>query len=143
MVFSGYPYSIGHIIPVKELAVPLVSKGNLLLHPEFISQPSSINHGLLGFLIRKMSLTGHFIKISMEGLHLSLQLPFGTSNGLIDTSQVRELLIGIRKFLFSHATSTVSLFKQCASFLKGILSSIGPALIGKKLVTNDFLVPLF
>merc|ERR1711922_30719 len=127
----------------QELAVPLVAKGNLLLHPEFISQPSSINHGLLGFLIREMSLAGHFIKISMKGLHLSLQLPLGTSNGLVDTSQVRELLIGIRKFLFSHATSTVSLFKQCASFLKGILSSIGSALIGKELVTNDFLVPLF
>merc|ERR1712180_186233 len=29
-----------------------------------------------------MSLAGHFIKISMKGLHLSLQLPLGTSNGL-------------------------------------------------------------
>merc|ERR1719195_793900 len=127
----------------KEFAISFISKGNFLLHSEFISQPSSINHSLLCLLIRKMSLAGHFIKISMKGLHLGLQFPLSSSNGLVGASQVRKLFISVRELLLRHAASTISLLEQCTSFFKSILSSIGPTLIGKEVVTNDLLVPLF
>merc|ERR1719483_2076456 len=54
----------------KELAIPFTGKGKFLLHPELISQPCRINHGFLCLFLRKVSLTGHFIKISMKSSHL-------------------------------------------------------------------------
>merc|ERR1719492_418138 len=75
----------------------------------------------------------------MKCLHLGFQFPFSTSNSLIGTSQIRKFLIGVRKFLLSHATSAISLFKQSASLLKCILSCIGSTFIGKECITDAFL----
>merc|ERR1711978_709041 len=78
----------------------------------------------------------------MKSLHFSLKFPLGSSNSLILASLVRELFIGIRQFLLSHAPSSIRLFQQSSSFLKCILGRVGLTLIRKKLVTNDLLISL-
>merc|ERR1719297_311866 len=97
-------------LALKQLAVPLKALGHILLIPEFISKASSINHGLLGLVIRQSSFRDHLIQITMENLHLRFQLPLSTSNGLVGASLLRELFIGVRELLLSHTTSPVRLF---------------------------------
>merc|ERR1719351_384521 len=50
-------------------ALSLHALGALLLNPELIGKPGSINHSLLGFLLRKPSFSKHFLQVSMQGLH--------------------------------------------------------------------------
>merc|ERR1719323_1826018 len=50
-------------------ALSLHALGALLRNPELIGKPGSINHSLLGFLLRKPSFSKHFLQVSMQGLH--------------------------------------------------------------------------
>merc|ERR1719511_103544 len=129
-------------LALKQLTIPLKALSQLLLIPKLISQTGSINHGFLGFLLRETSLRNHLIQITMKSLHLRLQLPLGSSNGLVLASLVRQLLIGVRELLFSDAASSVRLLKKGPSLLQSILSRVSPALIGKQLITDNFFGPL-
>merc|ERR1719384_2671589 len=137
--------SIGHLLDMalKQLAIPLKALGHILLIPEFISKASSINHGLLGLVIRQSSFRDHLIQITMESLHLRFQLPLSTSNGLVGASLLRELFIGVRELLLSHTTSPVRLFQEGPGLFQGILSRVSLALIGEQVVTDNVLVSLF
>merc|ERR1719384_42385 len=137
--------SIGHLLDMalKQLAIPLKALGHILLIPEFISKASSINHGLLGLVIRQSSFRDHLIQITMESLHLRFQLPLSTSNGLVGASLLRELFIGVRELLLSHTTSPVRLFQEGPGLFQGILSRVSLALIGEQVVTDNLLVSLF
>merc|ERR1712073_277176 len=75
----------------------------------------------------------------MQGLHLRLELPLGSSDGLVLASQVRELLVGVRQLLLSHATSPVSLFQKSPGLLQSILDGVSLALSGNKVVPGDLL----
>merc|ERR1719340_526007 len=130
-------------LALKQLAVPLKALGHILLIPEFISKASSINHGLLGLVIRQSSFRDHLIQITMESLHLRFQLPLSTSNGLVGASLLRELFIGVRELLLSHTTSPVRLFQEGPGLFQGILSRVSLALIGEQVVTDNLLVSLF
>merc|ERR1711893_461577 len=67
----------------QQLAVLLKALSKILFLTELISKTSSINHCLLSLVIREMGFIGHLIQIAMRSLHLRLELPLGTSNGLV------------------------------------------------------------
>merc|ERR1719471_1656349 len=140
-VSLGLIQALLHVLDLalKKLAVLLKALSNILLRAQLISNASSINHCLLGFLLRNGGLTAHLIQISMQGLHLRLELPLGSSDGLVLASQVRELLVGVRQLLLSHTASPVSLFQKSPGFLQSILNRVRLALSGDKVVPGDLL----
>merc|ERR1719412_372948 len=127
----------------KKLAVFFKRLSKVLLSTKLISNTCSINHCLLSLFIRQVCFTSHLIQITMQGLHLRLKLSLGSSNGLVLAGQIRELLIGVRKFLFCHAAGPVSLLQQRPCFLQCILDRVCPTICTDQLVTHNLLAPLF
>merc|ERR1719342_1153389 len=108
---------------LKKLLVLLKGHGELLLTSKLISKTSSINHSSGGLLLRKSSLIGHLIKISLELVEFRLKLPSGSSNGLVDIAKVSKILIGVSEFLLSSTSLSVSSLKEGTALLKAVLHS--------------------
>merc|ERR1719273_1348721 len=106
---------------LKKLALALKTLSRFLFSSKLFSKASSINHSLLGLLLRQGSFRCHFIKIRIESVHFTIKLHLGTLDGLVGASLISKSLIGVSKFLFNHASSTVRLLKHGASLLKSIL----------------------
>merc|ERR1711970_1323901 len=123
-----------HILDLafEELLVLLIRLGNLLFLAELISKASSIYHCILGLLIH----------LAMQSLHLRLELPLGSSNGLVLASQVRELLVGVSQFLLSLAPCPVSLFQKGLGLLKSILHGVGLPVSSNESITSNVLCSL-
>merc|ERR1712203_131870 len=101
---------------LKKFLVPLQSHSKLLLLPELISQPGSINHGTLGLVLGHASLADHLVQVVAHGAHLLLALHLGSADCLVGASLVAERLVGISPMLLYHAAVAVSLLKQGSSF---------------------------
>merc|ERR1712047_33613 len=98
---------------------------------------------IAGLILTKPSLRGHLIQVSMKGLHLSFQLPLGSSNSLVLNGRVRKLFIDVREFLLSNPPVTVSLLKKSPGLLQSILHGMSLSLTSNKGIASYFLGPLF
>merc|ERR1719381_180971 len=129
-------------LALVQLLVLLVRHGNLLFLAELISKASSINHCILSLLICQLCLMSHFVHLAVQGLHLRLQLPLGSSDGLVLAGLVRELLISVGQFLLSLASSPVSLLKKGLGLLKGISNRVCLPVSGNEGIPCNVLCPL-
>merc|ERR1719447_2171404 len=109
----------------QKLLVPLKVHRELLLLPQFISQPGGINHGTLGLVLGHASLGDHLVEVVAHGAHLLLALHLGTADRLVGASLVAEGLVGVSKLLLNHATVAVGLLKQGSCLLQSILVGVG------------------
>merc|ERR1711862_758246 len=114
-----------------------------LLSSQFIGKSCCIYHSLAGLILTKPSLRGHLIQVSMKGLHLSFQLPLGSSNSLVLNGRIRKLFIDVREFLLSNPPVTVSLLKKSPGLLQSILHGMCLPLTSNKGIASYFLGPLF
>merc|ERR1719422_529314 len=115
---------------LEQLLVLLKGHGQLLLASEFISKTSSINHSSGCLLLRQSGLVGHLIKITLELVVLRLQLPSGSSNGLVDIGEVSEVLVGVSQLLLSSTSLSVGSLQQGAGLLEAVLHGGGLAVGG-------------
>merc|ERR1719373_1018037 len=117
-------------LSLEQLLVLLEGHGQLLLASEFISKTSSINHSSGSLLLGQSGLVGHLIKITLELVVLRLQLPSGSSNGLVDIGEVSEVLVGVSQFLLGSTSLSVGSLKQSARLLEAVLHGGGLAVGG-------------
>jgi len=75
----------------------------------------------------------------MQSLHFRLELPLGSSNGLVLDGGIGELLVDIRELLLGSAAVAVSLLQKSACLLQGILHGMGLALSGNKGIPGSLL----
>merc|ERR1719422_162057 len=115
---------------LQQLLVLLEGHGQLLLASELISKTSSINHSSGGLLLGQSGLVGHLIEVALELVVLRLQLPSGSSNGLVDIGEVSEVLVGVSQFLLSSTSLSVGSLQQSARLLEAVLHGGGLAVGG-------------
>merc|ERR1719264_617476 len=118
----------------KKFLVPLQSHSKLLLLPELISQPGSIDHSTLGLVLRHASLADHLVQVVAHGAHLLLALHLGTADRLVGASLIAQRLVGVGKLLLNHATVAVGLLKQGSCLLQSILVGVGAPVSGDEAV---------
>merc|ERR1711868_141771 len=106
---------------LQQLLVLLKGHGQLLLASEFISKTSSINHSPSSLLFRQSGLVGHLIKVTLELVVFRLQLPSGSSNGLVDVGEVSQVLVGVSKLLLGSTSLPISSLQQGARLLEAVL----------------------
>merc|ERR1719394_896988 len=106
---------------LKQLLVLLKGHGQLLLASEFISKTSSINHSPGSLLLGQSGLVGHLIEVALELVVLRLQLPSGSSNGLVDVGEVSQVLIGVSQLLLGSTSLPISSLQQGARLLEAVL----------------------
>merc|ERR1712029_479424 len=106
---------------LQQLLVLLKGHGQLLLASEFISKTSSINHSPSSLLFRQSGLVGHLIEVTLELVVFRLQLPPGSSNGLVDVGEVSQVLVGVSQLLLSSTSLPISSLQQGAGFLEAVL----------------------
>merc|ERR1711935_1217388 len=75
---------------LKKLLVLLQVHGELLLTAELIGQTGSIPHGAGSLFLGQTSLVSHLVQVTIELVELSLQLPLGSRDGLVDVAEVGE-----------------------------------------------------
>merc|ERR1719422_41750 len=112
---------------LQQLLVLLEGHGQLLLASELISKTSSINHSSGGLLLGQSGLVGHLIEVTLELVVLRLQLPSGSSNGLVDIGEVSEVLVGVSQLLLGSTSLSVGSLQQGAGLLKAVLHGGGLA----------------
>merc|ERR1719225_177051 len=115
---------------LKQLLVLLQVHGELLLATELISKTGSVNHGAGSLVLRHLSLVGHLVEVSVELAKLTLKLPLGGGDGLVDVGEVSQSLIGVSELLLSSTALTVGSLKKSTSLLKTIGNGSGPAVSG-------------
>merc|ERR1711973_151567 len=115
---------------LQQLLVLLQVHGKLLLATELIGKTGSINHGASGLVLREPRLVGHLVKVSVELAKLTLKLPLGGADGLVDVGEVSQSLVGVSELLLSSTTLAVGSLKKSASLLKTVGNSSGPAVGG-------------
>merc|ERR1719394_1948139 len=106
---------------LEQLLVLLEGHGQLLLASEFISKTSSINHSPSSLLFRQSGLVGHLIEVTLELVVFRLQLPPGSSNGLVDVGEVSQVLVGVSKLLLSSTSLPISSLQQGTGLLEAVL----------------------
>merc|ERR1719264_2125911 len=112
---------------LEELMLPFKLLGEVLLSAELISQPSGIDHGTLGLLLRQTGLAGHLIQVSSESSHLSIHLLLASLDRLVGAGLVREGFIAVSELLLHHAAGTVGLLQQGARLLQSVLVGVALA----------------
>merc|ERR1711868_164413 len=115
---------------LQQLLVLLEGHGQLLLASELISKTSSINHSSGSLLLGQSGLVGHLIKITLELVVFRLQLPPGSSNGLVDVGEVSQVLVGISQLLLGSTSPPISSLQQGAGLLEAVLHGGGLAVGG-------------
>ena len=88
---------------LQQLLVPLQVHCQLLLLPELVSQPGSINHGTLGLLLGHAGLGDHLIQVVAHCTHLLLAFHLRPADRLVGASLVAQALVGVGKLLLNHA----------------------------------------
>merc|ERR1719152_991034 len=91
---------------------------------------SSINHGAGSLVLRHLGLVGHLVKVSVELSKLTLKLPLGGGDGLVDVGEVSQSLVGVSELLLSSTTLAVGSLKKSTSLLETIGNGSGPAVSG-------------
>ena len=71
----------------------------ILLCAELISQTASINHGLLGFLLRVLTGGEHVVQVGLHLVDVVLQLPFGISKRVVAGADISHLLPCVNQLL--------------------------------------------
>merc|ERR1719402_871513 len=131
---------------LQQLLVLLEVHGKLLFTAELIGKTSSVHHSTGGLLLGQLGLVGHLIQVTVQLAKLALQLPLGSSDGLVDVGQVSQGLVGVSKLLLSSTTLTISSLEESTSLLKAIGNSsrpsvssnlgIGGSRLGSRLLVN-------
>merc|ERR1711868_146561 len=121
---------------LQQLLVLLEGHGQLLLASELISKTSSINHSSGCLLLGQSGLIGHLIEVALELVVLRLQLPSGSSNGLVDIGEVSEVLVGVSQLLLGGTSLSVSSLQESAGPLQGVLHGGGSGGLGLGLGVN-------
>merc|ERR1712107_41449 len=114
----------------SKLLVLLQVHGELLLATELIGETGSVHHGASSLVLREPSLVGHLVQVSVELSKLTLKLPLGGSDGLVDVGEVSQGLVGVSELLLSSTALAVSSLKKSTSLLKTVGNSSGPAVGG-------------
>merc|ERR1719373_719054 len=117
-------------LSLEQLLVLLESHGQLLLASEFISKTSSINHSSSSLLFRQSGLVGHLIEVTLELVVFRLQLPSGSSNGLVHVGEVSQVLVGVSKLLLGSTSLPISSLQQGTGLLEAVLHGGGLAVGG-------------
>merc|ERR1712107_543656 len=107
----------------SKLLVLLQVHGELLLATELIGETGSVHHGASSLVLREPSLVGHLVQVSVELSKLTLKLPLGGSDGLVDVGEVSQGLVGVSEPLLSSTALAVSSLKKSTSLLKTVGSS--------------------
>merc|ERR1719282_431370 len=115
---------------LQQLLVLLQVHGELLLATQLISETGSINHGASGLVLREPRLVGHLVQVSVQLAKLTLKLPLGGGDGLVDVGEVSQSLVGVSELLLSSTALAVSGLKKSTSLLKTVGNSSGPAVGG-------------
>merc|ERR1719288_639866 len=115
---------------LQQLLVLLEGHGQLLLASEFISKTSSINHSSGSLLLGQSGLVGHLIEVALELVVFRLQLPPGSSNGLVDVGEVSQVLVGVSQLLLGSTSLPISSLQQGTGLLEAVLHGGGLAVGG-------------
>merc|ERR1719175_150760 len=91
--------------------------GVILFSSEFISKASSINHSLLGLLLRVLSSLEHGINLSLESVDLSLKTSFGSHVSGVDGLHLIASRSGVRDLHVKLALSSLSRVKEGTALL--------------------------
>merc|ERR1712200_48668 len=90
----------------------------------------SINHSAGSLVLREPGLVGHLVQVSVELSKLTLELPLGGGDGLVDVGEVSQGLVGVSELLLSSTALAVGSLKKSTSLLKTVGNSSGPAVGG-------------
>merc|ERR1719422_2879270 len=115
---------------LQQLLVLLEGHGQLLLASELISKTSSINHSSCSLLFRQSGLVGHLIEVALELVVFRLQLPPGSSNGLVDVGEVSQVLVCVSQLLLGSTSLPISSLQQGTGLLEAVLHGGGLAVGG-------------
>merc|ERR1712192_90175 len=115
---------------LKKLLVLLKVHGELLLTAELIGKTGSVHHSTGRLVLRQPRLVGHLVQVAVQLAKLTLQLPLGGSDGLVDIGHVSQGLVGVSKLLLSSATLTISSLEESTSLLKAVGNGSSPAVGG-------------
>merc|ERR1711926_14132 len=91
--------------------------GMILLRSKLISKASSINHSLLGLLLRVLSSLEHGINLSLESVDLSLKTSFGSHVSGVDGLHLIASRSGVRDLHVKLALSSLSRVKEGTALL--------------------------
>merc|ERR1719384_1778198 len=124
-------------LAVKSPPSLLLGVSMILFRAELISKPSSINHRLLGLLLRVLGLREHVVNFSMHGMNSGLKVTL-LSRGLgVDGGHVIDSRPGVSQLHLCLLLAAVSRVQKGPSLLKLSLESVGPAL-SKSSLLHDF-----
>merc|ERR1719221_2394373 len=112
------------------LLVLLQVHGELLLATELIGKTGSVHHGAGSLVLRHFGLVGHLVKVSVELAKLTLKLPLGGGDGLVDVGEVSQSLVGVSELLLSSTALAISGLKKSTSLLETVGNGSGPAVGG-------------
>merc|ERR1719367_1195460 len=99
--------------------------GVVLLRSELISKAGSINHGLLGLLLRVLGLVEEVINLSLHGVKGSLNTSLVSSSSRVDGVHLIDSTTSIPKLSLSLSLSTFSRVKESSGLLNLSLEGIG------------------
>merc|ERR1711926_53940 len=91
--------------------------GVILFCSEFISKASSINHSLLGLLLRVLSSLEHGIDLSLESVDLSLKTSLGSHVSGVDSLHLIASRSGVRDLHVKLALSSLNRVKEGTALL--------------------------
>merc|ERR1719288_766150 len=106
---------------LQQLLVLLEGHGELLFASELIGKTSSINHSSGSLLFRQSGLVGHLIEVTLELVVFRLQLPSGSSNGLVDVGEVSQVLVCVSQLLLGSTSLPISSLQQGTGLLEAVL----------------------
>merc|ERR1719210_730237 len=112
-------------LSLQQLLVLLESHGQLLLTAELVSEPGGINHSPGGLVLGVLGLGGHLVQVALELVELGLELPPGSSNGLVDVAEVSQVLVGVGQLLLGGSPLPVGGLQESAALLQSVLHGGG------------------
>merc|ERR1719333_610629 len=99
----------------------------VLFSSELISQPSSINHGSLGFLLRVLGILEGLINLGLESMDNRFQATLVMHSLGVDDLHLIDSSASIRQFRIQLALSTLSRIQKSTRLLNLTTESIGLA----------------
>merc|ERR1719312_1561976 len=110
--------------------------GMILFSSKFISKTSSINHGLLGLLLRVLSSHEHGINLSLESMDLSLKSSLGSHISRVDSLHFIGSHSRVRDFHIKLALDSFSRVKESTALLNFSGQSSSLTLSNSSLLIN-------
>merc|ERR1719323_2610974 len=110
--------------------------GMVLLSAQLVGKPGSINHGLLGLLLRSLGLVEHVIDLGMDGVNSRLQMALLRGSLRVDGGHVIDGGAGLSQLHVSLLLAPVSRVKESARLLQLALEGIGLPVSKSSLLGN-------